>query len=78
MENGPTVYTIGLLGDEHEKRAERALQELAEHTGGVASSPRTCARSMTISREVAHDIRNQYTIGYKPNLSHGDTADIAR
>lgn len=74
VENGPTVYTIGLLGDEHQKRAKRALQELAEHTGGVSFFPKDLREVDDISREVAHDIRNQYTIGYKPNLSNGDNS----
>jgi VWFA-related protein len=66
VENGPTVYTIGLLGDEHQKRARRALQELAEHTGGVSFFPKDLSEVDSITREVAKDIRNQYTIVYKP------------
>ncbi len=65
-ENGPTVYTIGLLGDEHSKRARRALQTMAEDTGGVSFFPKDLKEVDAISSEVAHDIRNQYTIGYKP------------
>jgi len=69
VDNGPTVYTIGLLGDEHQKRARRALQELAEHTGGVSFFPKDLREVDAISTEVAHDIRNQYTIGYKPEMA---------
>ncbi|HLH07612.1 MAG TPA: VWA domain-containing protein [Terriglobales bacterium] len=65
-ENGPTVYTIGLLGDEHTKRARRALEEIAEDTGGIGFFPKDLKEVDAISNEVAHDIRNQYTIGYKP------------
>jgi len=66
-ENGPTVYAIGILGDEdHPKRARRALQIIAERTGGIAFFPKTLDEVDEISRDVAHDIRNQYTIGYKP------------
>jgi VWFA-related protein len=66
-ENGPTVYAIGILGDEKERRARRALQTIAERTGGIAFLPKTADEVDAISREVAHDIRNQYTIGYKPS-----------
>jgi VWFA-related protein len=66
-ENGPTVYTIGLLGDEKQRRARRALQTIAERTGGIAFLPKTLDEVDEISRTVAHDIRNQYTIGYKPS-----------
>ncbi|HZQ67284.1 MAG TPA: VWA domain-containing protein [Terriglobales bacterium] len=65
-ENGPTVYAIGLLGDEKARRARRALQTLAERTGGIAFLPRSVNEVDEISRTIAHDIRNQYTIGYAP------------
>jgi Ca-activated chloride channel homolog len=66
-ENGPSVYAIGLLGDEeHPHRAKRALEIIAQRTGGVAFFPRTLDEVDEISKQIAHDIRNQYTIGYKP------------
>jgi Ca-activated chloride channel homolog len=65
-ENGPTVYAIGLLGDERQRRAKRALQTISERTGGIAFFPRTLDEVDAISSAVARDIRNQYTIGYKP------------
>jgi Ca-activated chloride channel homolog len=65
-ENGPTVYAIGLLGEEKARRARKALQFIAEKTGGIAFYPRTLDQVDEISRQVAHDIRSQYTIGYKP------------
>ena len=66
-ENGPTVYTIGLLGEEHTKRARRALRSMAEETGGLAFFPQGLAEVDSITQQIAHDIRNQYTIGYKPS-----------
>ena len=67
QENGPSVYAIGILGDEeHPKRARRALEIIAQRTGGIAFFPKTLDEVDEISRQVAHDIRNQYTIGYKP------------
>jgi Ca-activated chloride channel family protein len=66
QENGPTVYAIGLLGEEKARRARRALETMAERTGGIAFLPKTLDEVDEISRSVAHDIRNQYTIGYKP------------
>jgi Ca-activated chloride channel family protein len=66
-ENGPAVYAIGILGDEeHPKRARRALEVIAQRTGGLAFFPKTLDEVDEISREVARDIKNQYTIGYKP------------
>jgi len=66
-ENGPAVYAIGVLGDEeHPRRAKRALEIIAQRTGGLAFFPKTLDEVDEISRQVAHDIRNQYTIGYRP------------
>ncbi len=71
-ENGPSVYAIGVLGDEeHPKRARRALEIIAQRTGGLAFFPKTLDEVDEISRQVAHDIRNQYTIGYKPTNPKG-------
>jgi len=64
--NGPTVYTIGILGEERGKRARRALREMAEDTGGVAFFPKDLSEVEAITQQIAHDIRNQYTIQYKP------------
>jgi Ca-activated chloride channel family protein len=65
-ENGPTVYTIGLLSEEHSKRAKRALRQMAEETGGIAFFPQGLGEVESITQQIAHDIRNQYTLGYKP------------
>ncbi len=65
-ENGPTVYAIGILGEERQRRARRALETLSERTGGIAFFPRTLDEVDEISGTVARDIRSQYTIGYKP------------
>jgi VWFA-related protein len=71
-ENGPAVYAIGILGDEeHPKRAKRALEVMAQRTGGLAFFPKTLDEVDEISRSVARDIRNQYTIGYKPTNPKG-------
>ena len=67
LEGGPSVYAIGILGDEdHPKRAKKALQIIAERTGGIAFFPKTLDEVDSISRTIANDIRNQYAIGYKP------------
>ena len=72
-ENGPSVYAIGILGDEeHPKRAKRALDIITQRTGGIAFFPKTLDEVDEISRTVARDIRNQYTIGYHPTNPRGN------
>lgn len=66
QENGPTIYSIGLLGDEKNRKAKRALETLSQRTGGIAFFPPGLDQVDEISRSVAHDIRSQYTISYTP------------
>ncbi len=66
QENGPTVYCIGLLGEEKSRHAKRALETISDRTGGISFFPPTLDQVDEISRSVAHDIRNQYTITYTP------------
>lgn len=63
------IYAIGLLSEEEKreaKRAKRALLALTETTGGMAFFPRDANEVEQIAHQVAHDIRNQYTLGYTP------------
>jgi VWFA-related protein len=65
---GPVVYTIGLLFDADRKEADRAradLEKLSQETGGLAYFPRSLSDVNEIASEVAHDIREQYTVGYR-------------
>jgi Ca-activated chloride channel family protein len=66
---GPVVYAIGLLyadegGGREIHRARRALEMLANETGGVSFFPKNLNQVDEIAAEVARDIREQYTIGY--------------
>ncbi len=68
--DGPQVYCIGLLFGEDVTRSEakhsaQVLRELAEQTGGEAYFPRSLKEVDGIAREVAADIRTQYTIEYR-------------
>jgi len=67
--DGPVVYCIGLLfGDDvsksEAKTAKRVLEAIAEQTGGAAYFPKSVKEVDAITREVANDIRTQYTITY--------------
>ena len=65
-DSGPMIYSIGILGGDHEKRAKRALEQLAIQTGGVAFFPKDLGEVDQIARAVARDIRSQYSIYYRP------------
>lgn len=63
------VYGIGLLGEEKPESAARArknLEELTLATGGRAWFPSDVGAIAAITPEIAHEIRNQYIVGYTP------------
>ncbi len=67
QQNGVIIYAIGLLSDNEPREAEhakRALDALTLATGGQVWYPSDLAEVEGIAREVAHEIRNQYILGY--------------
>lgn len=69
------IYSIGLLSEESKKsakRARRALQELSQATGGLAFFPENVQDVETLCGQIAHDIRNQYTLAYYPTNTRRD------
>ncbi|HEX4749442.1 MAG TPA: VWA domain-containing protein [Bryobacteraceae bacterium] len=69
------VYAIGLFTEEekHEAtKARRALNELTNATGGIAFYPKDVNEVQSLAVEIAHDIRNQYTIAYTPSIQQLD------
>lgn len=63
---GETVYAIGLTDQGMTQMGRDALQNLASSTGGVAFFPQSLDEVNDITRAVAHDIRSQYTLAFKP------------
>ena len=69
------IYTIGLLSQESKKsakKAKRALEDIAKASGGVAYFPENAEDVHNLCQQVAHDIRNQYTLAYYPSNSRRD------
>jgi VWFA-related protein len=63
------IYGVGLLSEEEHReaaRAKRALNDLAEATGGKTFFPQSVEEVDAIAHLVAHDIRSQYIIEYSP------------
>jgi Ca-activated chloride channel homolog len=68
-DSGVLVYSIGLLAEEEPREsraAKRALNSLAETSAGAAYYPKDLAEVEKVTPEIAHEIRNQYTIVYSP------------
>jgi Ca-activated chloride channel homolog len=69
------IYCIGLLNEEERREArlaKRALDSISRDSGGVAFYPKSPAEVDAIALEVAHEIRNQYTIAYSPTVQQMD------
>lgn len=78
-ESNATIYTIGVFSQDDLKNdkkmvrhSKKVLTELAEATGGEAYFPANLDEVTPICEQVAHEIRNQYTIGYYPTDSLKD------
>ena len=73
--SGVLLYAIGLLTEEERseaKKAKRSLDSLTEATGGEAVYPKDLADVDRIAHQVAHDLRNQYSIAYSPVIQKLD------
>ena len=77
QKSSAVVYTIGLLGSDETSslfkirggeahRAAKVLKDLAEATGGEPYFPKSLDEVESTCRQIAHDIRNQYTLAYRP------------
>jgi VWFA-related protein len=67
--NDVTIFAIGLLAGEtstHASRARHELEDCAELTGGRAFFPERLEDINATVLDVAHQLRNQYTIAYAP------------
>lgn len=84
QQSNAQIYTIGLLGDETgdtglfkihsggDRHAKKVLEQLAQGTGGASFFPATLAEVDSTCRQIAHEIRNQYTLGYYPTNKAAD------
>jgi Ca-activated chloride channel homolog len=75
QQNEILVYAVGLLGSEQPEaaaRARRDLDSLTRATGGRSWYPRDIAEIDGIARQIAHEIRNQYILGYNPSDQAAD------
>jgi Ca-activated chloride channel family protein len=63
------VYAVGLFSDAQSsngKQGRHELDQLTQHTGGAAYYPTSVDEVDAIVRDLARQIRNQYTIAYAP------------
>lgn len=70
-QSAPTIYCIGLLDSSDSKssqrESEKVLVQIADETGGAAYFPKNLDQVDAITRKVAQDIRQQYSLVYRSN-----------
>jgi VWFA-related protein len=74
-DNEVLIYLIGLLNDEvrsEARKAKRALEDLAEASGGLDYYPKDLTEVREITPQIAHEIRNQYIVAYRPSNENLD------
>jgi len=63
------IYIVGLLDQEDRgaaRRAQRAIRAISEASGGLSFFPKALDEVAALTLQVAHELRNQYTITYTP------------
>ncbi len=63
------IYAIGLFADENRReirKQRRILENIVEASGGLAFFPEELHDVDEICRQIARDVRNQYTLAYYP------------
>jgi Ca-activated chloride channel homolog len=63
-QSGAIIYTVGLFEPGDQDANPKVLSHLAKATGGEAFFPHQLSAVVEICESIAHDIRDQYTIGY--------------
>jgi Ca-activated chloride channel homolog len=63
------IYAIGLMSTSPAEEDEDAglIKRLCKDTGGVAYFPRSAEEIVSASTSLAHDLREQYTLGFAPD-----------
>jgi VWFA-related protein len=69
QQSGVLIYAVGLLAEIDDERTQRArgeLDRLTQATGGEVFYLNDVSETDATAREIARDVRNQYTLAYSP------------
>jgi Ca-activated chloride channel family protein len=64
------TYTIGIIAADQADVNPGVLRKLARDTGGEAYFPTSAEQLPGICQQIAHDLREQYTLAYLPSNGH--------
>jgi Ca-activated chloride channel family protein len=60
------IYSIGLVDADEDEENPDVLRRLSKNTGGLAFFPTSAESVADISKRIAQDLREQYTLGFVP------------
>lgn len=66
------IYTIGIFDENNPDRNPQRLRKFANVSGGDAFLPASAKDVISICKQIAYDIRNQYSIAYQPTNKKAD------
>ena len=66
------LYTMGIFDANDDDRNPRVLKQLSGASGGEAFFPESLNEILPICQQIAHDIRNQYSLAYAPTNRKAD------
>jgi VWFA-related protein len=70
------IYCIGLVDADEDEANPSLLRRLSKDTGGIAFFPTSLQSVAEISKRIARDLREQYTLGFVPEKT--DASDSFR
>jgi len=66
-----TIYTVGLFERDDPDKDPTILKQISAMSGGTAFMPETPEEIIPLSKQIAHEIRSRYTLGYVPQPGKG-------
>lgn len=60
------IYAIGLFDEHSSDQNPKVLEKLAKETGGKTYFPKSSSDVVSVCRQIAQDVRHQYTLDYSP------------
>jgi Ca-activated chloride channel family protein len=66
------LYSLGIFDANDDDRNPHVLKQLSRISGGESFFPESLDEILPICQQIAHDIRNQYTISYAPSNRKSD------
>jgi Ca-activated chloride channel homolog len=65
------IYSIGLVDEAGQEENPKVLRKLSNATGGIVFLTKRSDEAAKFTKQIARDLREQYTLGYIPPIKNG-------